>query len=210
MALGFVALYACKTDEFKFGELTVKDQWYVRVISPLVSGEIEFKDLIDGWQDSIEVMAGEQITVLQYPSGEWKTIPTRSIFDPTVVIDSFSFLIQGKYDLDSVKLKFEVANATPFPINLELHFFQEDRPLDLGLPVSPGPFPANFPDVATQSHTVLLDENQRIRFVKSDRIKLTGWYSPAPFIDAHDTLKSNYPIEISIVLIGDVSAKNEE
>lgn len=215
IALLTIYLYSCKTDEFKFDELTVKEVWSMKIISPMFAGKTDFKDLVYNWKDPIIFEPGDSVTVLKYPDWSFKPIPTKYIFEPSAIVDSFSFLIQGQYELANVEMIFTVANGSPFPLNLQLHFFGRNDPFNLGPPVLPPPFlNANFTslpfETETNVHSVLLDKGQLTSFLEADRLKLVSWYNRTEYINQRDTLLSNYPIDISIVIVGEVKAKNEE
>lgn len=210
-----VVFHSCKTDEFKFGEIEIKEDWAIDVISPLFVGNgMEFKDFVYDWKKKVPGSPAP-FTVLEYANGKYKTIPTQLIFSPSAVIDSFPFYIQGKYSLSAVELVFTVSNGCPFPLNLQMQFYDKENPDDLGPVIQPAPFEAaNFavsPEISEIStHSVKLDALQLLSFNNSDRMKLTSWYDRTDFIEQKDTISANYPIDISIVLIGVVQGKNED
>ncbi len=207
--------HSCKTDEFKFGEITIKEDWAIDVISPLFVGNgMEFRDFVYDWKKKIPSTPAP-FTVLEYSDGKYKTIPTQLIFSPSAVIDSFPFYIQGKYSLTAVELVFTVSNGCPFPLNLQMQFFDKESPNNLGPVILPAPFDAaNFevspevPEISTQR--IQLDSSQLLSFNNSDRVKFTSWYDRTDFINQNDTIWANYPIDISIVLVGVVQGKNED
>jgi len=203
---------SCKTDEFKFGEITIKEDWDVDVISPLFTGKgIEFRDFIYDWKKTIPNLPGNT-TILEYSTDSCVQIPTQLIFDQSAVIDSFPFYIQGSYLLSKVDLEFTVINSCPFPLNLKLEFFSKSNPNKLGPAIVPQSFyEANFqlspvvPD--TTIHRISLDSLQLESFNNSDRMKFTSWFEPTYFINQNDTISAHYPVDISIVLIGVVQGK---
>lgn len=209
-----LSAYSCKTDEFKVKDLTLKEDWSLPLISPMLTGKMEFKDLIYDWDDPFTITPGEKLTVLDYPSGTVKQIPTRLIFDPSAVIDSFYFLINGQYEFLRVEFKYIVSNGSPFPLNFQMEFFDRGTPSNLGPAILPPPFNAgNFsgtvPAAVKTEHTVVLNDAQLKSFIDGDRIKITTWYDKTNYIDSRDTLKSNYPIDISVILNGEVKLVNK-
>lgn len=213
LILANLLFQSCKTDEFKFGEITIKEDWAIDVISPLFNGKgMEFRDFIYDWKKQIPNSSGP-FTVLEY-SDSVKTIPTDLIFEKSVVIDSFPFYIQGSYRLSKVDLEFTVKNSCPFPLNLQMEFFSKSNPNKLGPAIIAGPFmEADFSGSLPLSETVLrisLDSLQLQSFNNSDRMKFTSWFEPTNFINQNDTISAHYPVEVSIVLIGVVQGKNEE
>lgn len=216
----YVLLFqSCKTDEFKFDEITIKEDFGVKIITPMFSGKdkqgnvLEFRDYIHDWKKPIPDNSNP-FTVLQYSNGTFKTIPTRLIFDPSVIIDSLEFLIQGRYSIEEIELVFIVANSCPFPLNLQLQFLVRNGLNNTVPPVSPPPFPeADFSLIpvnpVTTIHTVRLDSLQTKNFIDSKNIKLTSWFDQTNFINQNDTLSAHYPIDLSIALIGFVKKTNE-
>lgn len=213
--LAVILFQACKTDEFKFGEITIKEDWAIDVISPLFIGKgMEFRDFVYDWKQTVP-NSPAPFTVLKYENNKYLTIPTNLIFNPSAVIDSFPLYIQGSYSLTKVELIYTVINGSPFPLNLQMQFFKKENRNELGPPVLPPPFgEANFgafpviPD--TTVHHYQLDSLQLESFNKSDRVKFTSWYNQTDFIIQNDTVSAHYPIDISIVLVGVVQSKNED
>jgi hypothetical protein len=214
----FLSFFAgCKTDEFKFNELTVKEDFRIKLKSPLYTGThkngdiLEFADFIHNWIKPVSADTTQPITVLQYTDREPRIIPTQLIFSPSEIIDSLAFLIDGDYVLDSIELVFNVINSCPFPLNTQIQFVQNGI---AGPPILPPAFEgADFSQNPVQPvntvHGVLLDSLQAKSLVESKRFKLTAWYDQNNFINENDTLSAHYPIDYSIVLIGQVKAKND-
>ena len=210
-------LLSCKTDEFKFDEITVKEDFSIKIKTPLYTGVdktgdiLEFSDFIYDWKKPLNVDPAQPLTVLEYDDKEPKTIETELIFTPSVIIDSLAFLIDGEYVLDSIRLVFHVSNACPFPLNTQIQFILGGQP---GPPIVPPPFEeADFSQDPIQPaftvHEVLLDSLQTESLIQSKRLKLTSWFNRTDFINENDTLSAHYPIDYSIVLIGQVKAKND-
>lgn len=183
----------------------------MEIVTPLLSGQMVFKDFIFNWNDSLVFIPGEPHTELQYPTAEYKTIPTRIIFEPAAILDSFNFLIQGRYDFLEATLVFKVKNGSPFPLNLQFQFFEKTKPANLGPPILPNAFAqgifANGTGTTVESEeSVLLSVEQLRSFVRGNRLKVTSWFNETAYIDAHDTLRSDYPIQFSVILKGKVNA----
>lgn len=206
---------SCVTDEFKFGEITIKDDWAIDVISPLFTGKgMEFRDFVYDWRKQIPSSPGP-FTVLDYSNSPDKTIPTDLIFSPSVVIDSFPFYIQGSYSLTKIDLEFTVINSCPFPLNLQMQFFDKENINKLGPVIQPPSFKeANFAEFPVVSDTTIcripLDSLQLLSFNNSDRVRFTAWFDSTNYIDQNDTISAHYPIDVSIVLIGVVQGKDED
>lgn len=205
---------ACKTDEFKFSEITVQEDFGVKIITPIFSGndksghKMEFRDFIHDWSKPIPDLPGDKI-VLDYSNAGDKIIPKQLIFDPSSIIDSLQFLIQGNYSLKDVELVFKVTNSCPFPLNLQLQFINQNI---VGPPVLPPVFNgADFNQLpvtpVTTVHSVPLDSLQLQSFTFSKRLRLSSWYNPNNFINQNDTLSAHYPIDVSIVMIGTVQTR---
>ncbi len=212
-----VIFQSCKTDEFHFDEITLKDDFGLKIISPLFTGKdkngnhLEFRDFIHNWNQPYALDAAEN-TVLQFSDSSFQTIPTNLIFDPSVVIDSLQFLIQSFYRFTDIELVFNVTNYCPLPLNLQLQFLVGNSLIIEAAPVSPPTFPeADFSQSPwipkTSSYTVKLDSLQALNFYDSNSIQLTSWYDETIFINQNDTLSAHYPIDLSILLIGFVQAE---
>lgn len=204
-------VFSCKTDEFKFKEWTIDEQWSMEIVTPLLSGDMEFKDFIYNWNDTLIYIAGEQVKELKYPEDTTKTIPARIIFEPSAILDSFKFLIQGRYDFLEAQMVFKVKNGSPFPLNLQLQFFEKGRPNYLGPPILPdafeqGVFVGEVGTIVESVDSVLLSNDQLRSFKRGNRLKVTSWFNKTAFIDTHDTLRSDYPISFSVILKGKVKA----
>ena len=212
-----VLFQSCKTDEFNFKEITLKDDFGIKMITPLYSGKdknghiLEFRDFIHDWNQPFTPDAVRN-TVLQFSDNSFITIPTNLFFDPSVVIDSLQFLIQGSYRLTDIELVFTVKNSSPLPLNLQFQFLVRNSLNNMAAPISPPTFPkADFSQTpwipTTSSYTVKLDSLQALSLSNSKSIKLTSWYDETNFINQNDTLSAHYPIDLLIVLIGFVQAE---
>lgn len=214
VAIFFMMLFSCKTDEFRFADLEVKEDFGLGVMFPLLNGKMEFSDLAHANSD-FQIGDNERITVLSYRNGDYYALPTRLIFQREPIFDSIPILLQGHYDLSYIEMEFKVSNGAPLPLKLEVQFFRKTDPDGSGPPIVPPAFPAavaqgeNFVPQDTIL-TVRLDEQQRQSFLNCERAKMLSWFEYAAFIDAHDTVWAHYPINISISLKGEVKIINEE
>jgi hypothetical protein len=204
---------SCILDEFKFNEIKLEEDWGLDIVSPLFRGNFEFIDLIND-DTPIFTEVGEKQSVLRLKSGNDTVVPTRIFFDPSTIIDSCNFFIQGNYSLDSISLRYTVSNACPFPLNLQMRFMESENPTINETPILPDPFPAAYYNdghlIPGESIQILvLNEEQRISFCKGDVMEFTTWFEHSELINQQDTFLSNYPVEISIVLYGEVKTKHE-
>jgi hypothetical protein len=215
LVLAMFTVVACKTDEFKFGDISIKEDWDIDVISPLFTGNgMEFNDFVFDWKKNVPSTPAP-FTVLEYAGKNFKTIPADLIFAHSAIIDSFPFYIQGAYSLSEVELIFTVKNGSPFALNLQLQFFDKRKPGIMGPIVLPPPFAAaNFavsPVIPIPTvHSLKLDPLQLASFINSDRVRFTSWYDRNDFINQNDTISAHYPVDVSIVLKGAVKGKNED
>jgi hypothetical protein len=204
-------MQACITDEFRFKDLTIDEEWEIGILSPLFSGNLEFRDFIHDWKNPVPALPGSKV-LLDFKDKPDKLIPSEMIFDPSAIIDSFPFYIQGSYRFTAADLVFTVNNSSPFPLNLEMYFFDSKNPLVFGPSISPKPFEeANFGVVPAipvlTSDTVLLNNAQLAKLISGNRVRLVSWFDKNSFIDNNDTLSAHYPINVSIVLVGKMKAE---
>lgn len=205
---------SCKTDEFKFDEITVKEDFETEVILPLFNGNgLEFRDFVFDWKKQIPKSTGP-FTVLDYTNLPDKTIPTQLIFEPSLVVDGLDFFLQNSYSFKHIELVFTVTNGCPFPLNLQLQFVNNDSNIKVPAVIPPA-FPgADFTQLQITPvitvHTVELDSIQTQNFNNSRTIKLTSWYNQTNFINQNDTLSAHYPVDLTIALIGVGQPRNEE
>jgi len=213
LLLSVLLFQSCKTDEFKFDEITVKEGFGVKIIAPLYTGKdkngdiLEFKDFIHDWKTTPVPDPSEPITVLQYSNNSFETIPTRLIFDPSVIINQLELSIKGNYTFGEIELIFTVSNSCPFPLNLQLQFLVSNSLNNTVPPITPPPFnEADFSQIPVmpviKTWSVNLDSLQLQNFNDSKSIRLTSWYDENNFINQNDTVWAHYPIDASIVMIG--------
>jgi hypothetical protein len=205
-------LHSCKTDEFKFDEIKIKEDWGINLTMPLFNGKdkngnvLEFRDFIHDWKEPVPNLPGTT-TVLDYENSPDKTIPSSLIFDSSTIIDSFHFDVQGIYKLSELTFQFTVINSCPFPLNLQLQFFNKNNTNNLGPPVLPPAFAgANFGETPvkplTTKYSLKLDSLQIQSINNSNRVKFKSWFDKTDFINQNDTIYAHYPIEVLIVVIG--------
>ncbi len=208
---------SCKTDEFKFDEIALKEDWGINLVLPLFTGKdkssnvLEFRDFIHDWKTPVPNLPGAK-TVLDFENSPDITIPTAIIFDSSVIIDSFHFDVQGIYKLSELTMQFTVSNSCPFPLNLQLQFFNKRNTANLGPPILPPAFNgADFGKTPVTPvntvHSIKLDSMQINSINNGNRVKFSSRFDETDFIINNDTINAHYPIEILIVVIGKFQAK---
>ena len=208
---------SCKTDEFKFDEIALKEDWGINLVLPLFTGKdkssnvLEFRDFIHDWKTPVPNLPGTK-TVLDFENSPDITIPTDIIFDSSVIIDSFHFDVQGIYKLSELTMQFTVSNSCPFPLNLQLQFFNKRNTANLGPPILPPAFNgADFGKTPVTPvntvHSIKLDSVQINSINNGNRVKFSSWFDETDFILKNDTINAHYPIEVLIVVVGKFQAK---
>jgi len=208
---------SCKTDEFKFDEITLKEDWGINLIMPLFNGKdksgnvLEFRDFIHDWKTPVPDLPGTK-TVLDYVNSPDVTIPTELIFNESTIIDSFHFDVQGIYKISEITFQFTVSNSCPFPLNLQLEFFNKNNTGNLGPPVLPPAFAsADFGQAPVKPsitvYSMKLDSLQIQSINNSNRVKFSSWFDKTDFINQNDTIYAHYPIEVLIVVTGKFQTK---
>lgn len=211
LAAMVLLMQACITDEFRVKDISIDEDWEIGIVTPIFTGELEFRDFIHNWYMPVPIVPPPYV-VLDYENQNDVLIPPEIIFDQSAVIDSFPFYIQGRYQFIDIDLVFTVENGSPFPLNLELFFYEKREFYNFGPPVAPRPFPeADFSQLPVipviTKDTVSLSDAQLAYIVKGNRVKLDSWFDNNDFILHNDTLSAHYPINVKIVLIGKVKAK---
>jgi len=209
-SFGFV-INSCIIDEFKVGEIdtiNMENDWGMDIVSPLFTGEFEFKDLIFD-DDSFNIEGSEKISILKFPDNRTIQIPSRIVFEPSTVIDSMDFLIKGNYTLHSIRLKYEVENGCPFPFNFQMRFYSAEDPTKSYDPILPPSFEsADFAEEkfipVVSEQFVNLSEEQSRKFTESNRIEISTWFDQSDLINYQDTFLSDYPVKISMLLFGEI------
>jgi hypothetical protein len=215
--LAFLQLHSCKTDEFKFDEIKIKEGWGIDIIMPIFNGKdkngnvLEFRDFIHDWKTPIPDLPGTK-TVLDYSNSADITIPTSLIFDSSTIIDSFHFDVQGIYKIAEITFQFTVSNSCPFPLNLQLQFFNRNSPGNLGPPILPPAFSgANFGQTPVKPLTTVynmkLDSLQIQSINNGNRVKFSSWFDKTDYINQNDTIDAHYPIDVLIVVSGKFQPK---
>ena len=206
---------SCKTDEFKFGELKVKDDLRTDLIAPLFSGNLEFRDFI-AWEDYAKVNVANTDAFLRFSDNTIVKIPSTLVFESHKLIQDFPFSIQGSYELTTINLTFKVNNGTPFPYNMIIRFYDKDAPTKLGPPIQPAA-PFQKGDVngtvitpVESEQEIILTEEQRLSFMKGNRIQITTRFDKTDYITVNDTLNAHYPVDISVIMVGEVKPGNED
>lgn len=206
------AWFSCITDEFRIKDLSVKEDFEITIITPLFSGNLEFRDFIHDWKEPVPDLPGPKV-VLDYTDSADVTIPVELIFDKSVVIDSFPFLIQGSYEFSQIDLIFTVENGCPYPLNLEMFFYEKNDGPEDGPAFYPKTFSAadfsQFPVIdVISTDTLELSQSQLTWFKKGKFIRFNAWYNNNGF-QLGDSISAQYPINVSIVLTGKVKAKQD-
>ena len=206
------AWVSCITDEFRIKDLSVKEEWEIAIITPLFSGNLEFRDFIHDWKEPVPDLPGPKV-VLDYTDSADVTIPVELIFNESIVVDSFPFLIQGSYEFVAVGLTFSVENNSPYPLNLKLNFYEKREWGNFGPDVLPPPFAAaNFSQSPVQPaitvHKLELSQDQLVWFKEGKCVLFRAWYNNNGF-QLGDSISAEYPIKVRIVLTGTVKAKQD-
>lgn len=202
----FIVVNSCILKEFKYDEITLEDDWGMQIVSPLFYGDLEFKDLVHDWK-SLIVNPAETVIQLKFSGDSVINFPERLIFEPAAVIDSFNFLIDGDDYISDAAFKYKVTNGSPFPLNLQIRFFDKYFPGSKGPAILPPAFPAanlengNLAPVTTE-YTLPLTSEQLDSFKKGNRVEFVTWFDPANSSFSADTLSAHYPISLSIILTG--------
>lgn len=208
---GMFVMNSCITDEFRLNDLQIDQGRETDITGPLLSGNLEMKDLVD-WEHSAG-LTGKKIT-LAFLDDKTMLVPVSAIYNPTVLTTNFPFSIQGNYELTSITLVFRVNNGTPLPLNLRMRFYHSSE----GFQAAPAVLPETFSEGKPAGNSVIpvfstdtlqLTEEQRQSFIGSNKIRMTTWFTDNGFLDNNDTLRSDYPVDISVVLIGKVKVKLE-
>lgn len=203
---------SCIMDEFRMNDISVNEDLEIGIITPLFSGNLEFRDFIHDWKKPVPDLPGPKV-VLDYTDSTDVTIPVEMIFDESVVIDSFPFLIQGSYEFVSVELTFRVENSSPYPLNLKLNFYEKKEWGNFGPDIQPAPFAAaDFSQFPVQPEITInkveLTQDQLIWFKEGKCVLLRAWYHNNGYL-LGDTISAQFPIKVSIILIGKVKAKQD-
>ena len=199
-------LQGCILKEFNFKENKLDTNWDLQLLFPLFYGDLEFKDFIYDWKSPITVNPGDSTVVLEYKADSVITIPSQIIFEPATIIDAFNFLIEGDNYLSKAALKYTVTNGSPYPMFLQLRFFDKSSSADQSPAILPPAFPAAKRDNGIlipekTEYTLELTPEQLTSFKMANRVEFVSWFEKVPGYNP-DTLSAHYPIQLSIVLSG--------
>jgi hypothetical protein len=198
---------SCILDEYKVSEIKMKEDWNLDIVSPLFHGDFEFKELIDD-KSLVVIQGNEPTTTLQFSQDSFLTISSKLIFEPSIIIEDFSFLISGNYNLTSVNLEYTVLNGCPFSLNFQMRFYDKNSNVKGPAVLPPSFLPANFDGVKfipeISKYIIGLNEEQFESFDAGNSVEFSAWFEPSDLINQQEYFSSDYPIEISIVLHGKV------
>ena len=199
-------LQGCILKEFNFKENKLDTNWDLQLLFPLFYGDLEFKDFIYDWKSPITVNPADPTVELEFKADSVITIPKQIIHEPATIIDGFNFLIEGDNYLSQAALKYTVTNGSPYPMFLQLRFFDKNSSADQ----SPAILPPAFAAATTANgvlnpkkteYTLPLTADQLESFKIANRVEFVSWFEEVPGFNP-DTLSAHYPIQLSIVLSG--------
>jgi hypothetical protein len=202
----FIILHSCILKEFNFNENKLDTDWDMHMMSPLFYGDMEFKDFVYDWKSPIVANSFEPTIQLKYAADSSIIFPTKLIFEPATIIDDFNFLIEGDDFLSQAALKYIVTNGSPYPLNLQMRFFEKQSSAAQSPAILPPAFPAakiengGITPVKTE-YTLPLTADQLESFKMGNRVEFVSWFEEVPGFNP-DTLSAHYPIQLSIVLSG--------
>ena len=199
-------LNSCIIEEFGMTEARLSNDWRMQVAAPVFYGNWTLNQLLLEKYSTIPY-AGEEQVAVSFSDDSVKNIPSRILFEPTTVIDSFNFYIDGEDYLKSAQMIFEVENGCPLPFVLQLRFYNQKKLENSGATISPKPFTEAMVDqreiVSVSSRdTVVFSDNQLEIFKESDRAEFTAFFLKDGYSLIPDTLSANSNISFSIVLTG--------
>lgn len=206
-------LSSCITKEFNFGENKMGPDWNMQILFPLFYGDLEFNDFIYNWRYPLVIEPSETTVQLKYSDNSTLAFPLNEIFESAVVIDSFNFLVEGDNYINEAALNYIVTNGSPYPMYLQLRFFEKTSSADLSPAIISPPFPA-----ATLENGVLKPEKYELQLpltseqleslILSNRVQFVSWFADVPGFSS-DTLSAHYPIQLSIILSGIAHGKKQ-
>lgn len=193
LVLAFI-LNSCIYKEFRFNNANLKDDWQLNVISPVFYGNWNLYDLLSGKANSAQ---GSPFITFETETGATFNISESILFEPTVVIDSFNFYIDGDDYVKSAALVFEVDNQTQLDFYLRLRFFDKLKTSDPGFVAQPSVFFAK----QTTSDTLFLSKQQIDVFKDADRVQFSTFFGIAEN-GISGSVKTNSEIRFSVLFIG--------
>ena len=206
-------LHSCIYKEFKFSDNKLDPEWGMHLLFPLFYGDLEFKDFIYDWRLPLPVTTSSPSIQLKYAVDSTLAFPLQEIFSPSVVIDSFNFLIEGEDFLTDAGFKYIVTNGSPYPMFLQMRFFRKLSTPDSSPMILPPAFPGakveNGVLKATRAEYFLpLTTDQLESFKLANRVEFVSWFEDVPGFNS-DTLSAHYPIQLAIVLSGTAHGGNK-
>ena len=205
-------LSSCILKEFKFDNVHLKENWNLGIVTPLFHADFDFEDLIHDWEN-IDIKEGDKLVQLK-SQGQSIMIPERYIYDPTEIIDTFNFLIDGEDYLTNGEFIYTVSNGCPFPLHFQMNFFDKNKPDKVGPEILPPAFASGIilGDTIVPNETnysLVLSVEQLFSFKNSNRIRFTTWFDPPEQPFNTDSILAEYPIQITIVFKGAVDSDYE-
>ncbi|MFW5832081.1 MAG: hypothetical protein ACOCVA_07495 [Prolixibacteraceae bacterium] len=203
---------SCIMDEYNIDRLNYQDEeWELKVTTPLFTGDLEFRDLIN--PEAGDTSPDDKYYV-QFLPDSVETIPARAIHEPRVFLDKFFFLIADEYRLTEGKIRFEVTNGCPLPLNLQLHFYQGSWGRGDEIVFTPSVFAAaqaegEFLQPATTVHEMALSA-ETFGLVHQNRVGFVSWFDRSESLAQSDTLDANYPVKMKVVLSATVKGMKDE
>lgn len=197
---------SCILKEFKGDKVHLKEDWDLEMMAPLFHGQFTFDELISSW-DTLIVVNNEPVSILKFTPDSNITIPTYIIFEPSVIIEGFNFLIDGDDYIYSADLIYTVKNSSPFALNFQMRFYNKETPEEKGPAILPPPFQEgnneNGSFLPSESvYSLPLTMEQLESFKAGNRIEFSTWFE-IPETDQHlDSLLATWPLEISVVFSG--------
>jgi hypothetical protein len=213
ITFGFlIIMYSCILDEYKFGKIHLKDWWEMEIVSPLFYGDFHFKDLAYN-QNSVPLHNGKPLSVMVSPTDTF-TVPENIFYEPALIVEGFNFLIEGDDYLSSAILHFTVSNGCPFPLQLQMYFYEKEKPAEKGPAFTTSYFAAgiiNEKEVLPFKtiYSLVFTPEQLESFKKANRIDLISTFDKPEDGFKTDTVRADYPLNISIVFSGTIHGKYE-
>lgn len=199
-------IHSCILKEFNFNENKLDTDWDMQLLIPLFYGDMEFYDFVHDWKSPIQVNGAEPTVELEFAADSSVTFPIQLIYTPATIIDSFNFLVEGDDYLYEVAFKYTVTNGSPFPLNLQMRFFDKYSTSAQSPVILPPAFAAaNISDgvisPVTTEYLLQLDPDQLASFKAGNRIEFVSWFDEVPSYNP-ESISAHYPIQLSIVLSG--------
>ncbi len=213
LVLGISVLFgSCIVDEYNIDRLNYQDEeWELKVTAPLFTGDLEFRDLIN--REAGDTSFGGKYHVRFLPDSV-ETIPAPAIHEPHVFLEKFFFLIADEYRVTEGKIRFEITNGCPLPLNLQLNFYQNLWGRGDEIVFTPSVFAAaqaegKFWQPVTTVHEIHLT-SETFGLVQKNRVGFVSWFDTVELSALPDTLDTNYPIKMKVVLSATVKGMKDE